>query len=82
MRSIMKREVYKVGDKSRGICGECKKLVSTTFELLDLEAEEEGRILKIENVLTSCCDECKSAVGVPQQEFSKIGKEIREQLNH
>lgn len=68
---------YKEGDKSRGPCYECKKLVSTTFRYAPLKHNE----LTIPDILQGFCDICGKAVSIPHQSSFKI-KEYRERVNH
>ncbi len=51
---------YKVGDKSKAICSNCKKVVSTTFEkrLVDFLPRKHSE----EKVLVGVCDSCGDIV--------------------
>ena len=55
--------IFKEGDKSKGTCYSCKKLVSTTFRFADCKINE----LVFNNILQGFCDKCGSAVSIPHQ---------------
>lgn len=69
--------IYKEGDKSKGPCETCRKLVTTTFRYAPLKFNE----MVIPEVLQDFCDICGSAVSIPHQSAYRI-KEFREQCNH
>jgi len=60
--------IYKEGDKSKGPCESCGRLVATTFRYAPLEYN--GSV--IPDVLQDFCDLCGSPVSVPQQSAYKI----------
>lgn len=61
----MKENKYKEGDKSKGICKNCKKLVTTTF-VLEKWPELTNKIL------VSKCNNCLFNVGIVHDD--KINK--------
>jgi ribosomal protein S27AE len=64
---------YKEGDKSRGICGKCKKIVDTTFRYDTLKLDS----YDIKNILQGFCDECGDVISIPHQSSYKIGKALK-----
>lgn len=69
--------ILKEGDKSKGLCEKCRKLVNTTFSYTAYKYNN----LVIPNILQGFCDECGTAVSIPHQSTFKI-KEFRERTNH
>ena len=67
---MRKREA---GDKSRGICPKCKRVVGTTLKSGTLEYL--GNI--IPDVLQYFCDDCGESVGIPHESTETI----RDHLN-
>lgn len=66
---------FKEGDKSKGPCEKCQKLVSITFKNAPFKYKE----FIIPNILQGFCDECGDSVSIPHQSTFKI-KEFREKL--
>ena len=64
---------YKVNDKTKGVCHQCKKLVEATMMIRDVPSSE-GKIVK--NILVSVCDECNSVIATPQQSAKEIKKQL------
>jgi len=60
--------IYKEGDKSKGPCESCMRLVTTTFRYAPLEYDDSV----IPRVLQDFCDLCGSPVSVPQQSIHRI----------
>lgn len=58
---------FKLGDKSKAICEDCKDIVITTFRYGMLNYK--GKKFK---VLFGYCDECGLRVSLPHQEVMKI----------
>jgi len=69
-------EVLKEGDKSRGICPNCEKVVKTIFRLGELKFKG----VSIKDVLQAYCTECGDSVSIPHQSTQKI-KEARGAIN-
>lgn len=69
--------IYKEGDKSKGPCEKCRKLVNTTFKYAALKYKG----LVIPEILQDFCDICGSPVSIPHQSTYRI-REYREQYNH
>ncbi|MDR0306731.1 MAG: hypothetical protein LBI42_07825 [Chitinispirillales bacterium] len=70
--------IYKDGEKSKGPCETCRKLVSTTFRYAPLNYG--GRV--IPDVLQDFCDACGSSVSIPQQSSFVVREYRRAQYNH
>ena len=70
-------KIFKDGDKSKGPCEKCRKLVCTTFHYAPLKYDK----LTIPDILQSFCDECGESVSIPHQSSYRI-KEYRERVNH
>jgi len=64
----------KSGDKSKAICNDCERLVSTTFQFRDIPFSDTGEVVK--NILTGVCDECGRVVSIPHQSTKDIKKHI------
>jgi hypothetical protein len=60
--------IYKEGDKSKGPCEKCRKLVSTTLRYAPLKYN--GFV--IPNILQGFCDTCGEPVSIPHQSSFKI----------
>lgn len=69
--------ILKEGDKSKGLCDKCRKLVNTTFSY----AAYKYNNFMIPNILQGFCDKCGTAVSIPHQSTYKI-KEFRERTSH
>jgi len=69
--------IYKEGEKSKGPCEACQKLVSTTFRYAPLNYGG----LVIPDILQDFCNTCGSAVSIPQQS-SFVVREYRAQYSH
>lgn len=69
--------ILKEGDKSKGPCEKCRKLVNTTFRYAPLKYNE----LLIPDILQGFCDECGESISIPHQSSFKI-REFRERMNH
>lgn len=69
-------KLYAPGDKSRAICGDCGKMVATTFGYHDVPFSDGKGVAK--NILAATCDVCGAVVAVPAQSTPAIAK-AREQ---
>ena len=67
----MIREKYKEGDKSKGICDTCKKIVDVTFRKGEYVDGKE----KFKDILQSYCDTCGSSVMVTHKGAVEINKQ-------
>lgn len=66
-------KIYTQGEKSRGICECCKKLVSTTFKVSSVPLSSgKGHV---NDILAGTCDSCGHIVSIPQQSSPRI-KEV------
>lgn len=61
---------FNVGDKSKAICYQCKKMVTTTFKILDVPFSD--GIGKAYDVLAGVCDCCEQVVSIPSQSTSGL----------
>lgn len=61
---------YTRGDKSRAICEDCNRIVTTTFEIRDVPFFDGSGLA--ENVLVAVCDDCNSVVAIPAQSALEI----------
>ena len=67
----MIRENYKEGDKSKGICDTCKKVVVITFRKGEyIEGKE-----KFQDILQGYCGICGSSVMLTHKGSVKINKQ-------
>ena len=64
--------ILKVGDKSEGICQDCKSIVSTTFKLRDVPFSDESGVAR--NILAGICDQCERVITIPNQSTPAIKK--------
>ncbi|MBN8542536.1 MAG: hypothetical protein J0L82_19255 [Deltaproteobacteria bacterium] len=67
-------DFYKEGDKSKAICGHCKKIVPTTFKVRRANLKDGNATLVVPDVLIAACDECDKIAGVPQQSFAAVAE--------
>lgn len=56
-------KTWTVGEKSKAICDDCGKLVSTTFGIHTLPTQTD-RII-VNDVMAATCDECGTVVAIP-----------------
>lgn len=63
-------KIFKVGEKSKGVCEKCKSLVPTTFSICSV-ALSSGRGT-VDDVLAATCDHCGHIVSIPQQSAPRI----------
>ncbi len=67
-------KLYKVGEKSKAICQECRQVRSTTFKERNVPlVSGKGTV---PNVLVAICDACDSVVSIPQQSVPRIQEVI------
>lgn len=66
----------KEGDRSRGICQGCRKVVMTRYWPRTI-ALTEPSYAEVPNVLVACCEECWRIVSVPHQSTPQINKARR-----
>lgn len=71
--------MYKINDKSKGICWNCQKEVTTTFCLRTVKFDDSNRY--VENILVSACDICNNIVAIPAQSTEQI-KQVYNENNH
>lgn len=62
-------KIHKIGDKLKGGCEHCKKLVTTTFQLRNVPVKSGGIV---DDLLCSCCDDCDNVVSIPHQSVPRI----------
>lgn len=63
-------KIFKVGEKSKGICSKCKSLVPTTFSICSVPLSS-GRGT-VDDILAATCDHCGHIVSIPQQSAPRI----------
>ena len=61
---------YKLGDKSKAICEDCNRIVSTTFMVRDVPFFDGSGI--VDDILVAVCDECNNVVAIPAQSVDAI----------
>ena len=67
---------YKEGEKSKGICKTCRKLVNTTFVSKDFYLEISKKT--VSDVMQAVCDECGATVSISHQSLPKIRKVLKD----
>lgn len=67
-------KIFKVGEKSKGICGKCESLVPTTFSICSVPLSS-GKA-RIDDILASTCDHCGHVVSIPQQSAPRIKESL------
>lgn len=66
-------KIYIEGEKSKGLCQVCKKLVPTTFKVDSVPlSSSKGTV---DDILVAKCDQCDHIVSIPQQSAPRI-KEV------
>lgn len=63
-------KIFKLGEKSKGVCNDCKKVVSTTFKLCTVPLSS-GKG-SASDILAAACDHCGHIVSIPQQSTPRI----------
>lgn len=72
-------KIYTEGEKSKGLCEVCKKLVPTTFKVSSVTLSS-GKG-KVDDILAAKCDHCDHIVSIPQQSSPRI-KEVLSNKKH
>tara|TARA_Y100000768_G_C23989013_1_gene690862 strand:+ start:720 stop:1319 length:600 start_codon:yes stop_codon:yes gene_type:complete len=72
-------KIYKLNEKSKGICEKCEKLVPTTFKLSSVPLSN-GKAT-VDDILCASCDHCGHIVSIPQQSAPRI-KEAMSSKKH
>jgi len=72
-------KIYTEGEKSKGLCQICKKLVPTTFKVSSVPLSS-GKG-KVGDILAAKCDNCDHVVSIPQQSSPRI-KEVLSTKKH
>ena len=68
-------KIYKEGEKSKGVCQTCKKIVHTTFKITSVPlSSNKGTV---DNILAAVCDQCENVVSIPAQSTPRIRETIR-----
>lgn len=63
-------KIYFEGEKSKGLCKRCKKLVSTTFKVSSVPLSSgKGRV---DGILAARCDQCDHVLSIPQQSAPRV----------
>ncbi len=63
-------KIFRVGEKSKGVCENCKSVVPTTFSICSVQLPS-GKG-KVPDVLAASCDYCGRVVSIPQQSAPRI----------
>jgi RNase P subunit RPR2 len=63
-------KIFKLGEKSKGVCNNCKKFVPTTFKLCTVPLSS-GKG-SVDDILAATCDKCDHVVSIPQQSTPRI----------
>ena len=63
-------KMFHAGDKSKAICTQCQRLVSTTFSYRDVPFSDGQGLVK--DILVAVCDECRRVVATPPQSTPAI----------
>ena len=72
-------KIYTEGEKSKGLCQVCKKLVPTTFKVSSVPLSSgKGNV---DDILAAKCDHCDHIVAIPQQSAPRI-KEVLSTKKH
>lgn len=66
----MTAKLFQEGDKSKAICADCGKLVSTTFVRRDVAFSDGKGLAK--DILVGVCDRCDAVVSTPAQSTPAI----------
>ena len=66
-------KIWKVGEKSKGLCEHCDRLVSTTYEPRTVDLEQSG--LSVRDVLVAVCEVCDAQVSIPYQSTPRLAEE-------
>ncbi len=61
---------YNTGDKSKAICEDCNRMVSTTFIVRDVPFFDGSGI--VNDILVSVCDDCDNVVAIPAQSIDAV----------
>lgn len=67
-------EIFKEGDKSRGICEHCKKISETTFQVKTSTIQDGAKLLRVPDILVAVCDTCDRVTAIPQQSFAAVAE--------
>lgn len=62
--------IRKEGDKSKGICYECGKVVEATYKIRDMKFKDTKGIVK--DILVLVCDVCNKTIATPAQSTPAI----------
>jgi hypothetical protein len=63
-------KIYKVGEKSKGLCEKCKGPVTTTFSICSVPLA--NKRARVDDILCATCDHCGHIVSIPQQSAPRI----------
>ena len=66
--------MHKEGDKSKGVCVTCEKLVDTTFEKHDIILSPDSDVIR--DILVSVCDYCGGIVAISGSSSKDINDQI------
>jgi hypothetical protein len=67
--------IYKVGEKSKGVCDKCKSLVPTTFSICSVPLSNGKGV--VNDILAATCDQCGFVVSIPQQSAPRVKESLK-----
>lgn len=72
-------KIFMEGEKSKGLCQSCKKVVPTTFRVSSVKRSSgKGRV---DDILAARCDHCDHIVAIPQQSSPRIEEALRKKYS-
>jgi hypothetical protein len=78
MEPAMTMRVWKAGDRSKGVCERCGRLVATRFERRTMALERPRT--EVPDVLVAVCEACESLVAIPPQSLPRLNEGRRREL--
>lgn len=72
---MKKMKVYKLDEKSKGVCEDCGKMVSMTFQ--ERTVPLSSGCGEVSGILAGVCDECNEVISIPQQSVPHVQEALR-----
>lgn len=69
--------IYNEGDTTKGICYNCKEVVTVTMKVRDVEFSDNVGVAK--DILVGVCDCCDRVILTPRQSTESISEQLKEQ---
>lgn len=66
-------KIYIEGEKSKGLCECCKKMITTTFKVSSVPLSSGNG--QVDGILAGTCDFCGHIVSIPQESSARV-KEV------